>query len=488
MKQSNSDNGGKFKRRGVLKGIAATGISASAVTQLPGVTNAATGVADGEDVYLIFGVDTSSTDLDSWLKDHKHDVHSTSQKSSSEVIQYQDVNQLNVNQHGAAVAISIDGGDANAIQRAQQANNNTQDGSAQSINVDDQDKQHTFKNVGNVYIVFAGETDSREFSGWVVGGDEYKSKQFAEADIDQTQKVEQVNYSKQSTAIAIAEDGSYSRAYQRSFQRNQNVQSAKAAAINTGDGDKQSANSSVWQYQDVNQLNVNKQGVAVAIAVGEDSTAKAWQVSCQFNKNAQIAQAKALNFDSKSVDEFMASAKMTGDYSDSDVTRSRDGAKQSNEQSAESNVDQFQDVSQKNINMQNAAIAVALDHSKASATQASYQGNFNAQIARALSRNIDVGHYQVYGVIKGTDTKGDGSWAVAYDNGKSQQTATSDITQYQYVEQLNVNVQNNSIAYANHDGCATAEQLNFQQNKNVQYAESTASNTTKQKHKKKQKC
>jgi hypothetical protein len=339
-----------------------------------------------------------------------------------------------------------------------------------------------------VYVVFADETDSREFSGWVVGGDEYKSKQSAEADIDQAQEVDQVNYSKQSTAVAIAEDGSYSRAYQRSFQRNKNVQSAKAAAINIGDGDKQSADSSVWQYQDVDQLNVNKQGVAVAIAVGEGSTAKAWQVSCQFNKNAQIAKATALNFDPKSVKEFMASANMTGDYSDSDVKRSQDGAKQSNKQSAESDIDQFQDVSQKNISMQNAAIAVALDYSDAYATQASYQGNFNAQIARALSLNVDVGHYQVYGVLKGTDAKGDGSWAVAYDNGSSQQTAISDITQQQYIEQLNVNVQNNAIAYANHDGSATAEQLNFQQNKNVQYAESTASNKNKNKQKKKHKC
>ncbi|WP_076431362.1 hypothetical protein [Haladaptatus litoreus] len=88
----------------------------------------------GENVYLIFGADTSSTDLQSWLKNHRKDAQSSSQQSSSQVIQYQDVTQLNVNQQKNAVAISVDGGKADAIQCTYQDNKNTQEDSAQSTN------------------------------------------------------------------------------------------------------------------------------------------------------------------------------------------------------------------------------------------------------------------------------------------------------------------------------------------------------------------
>ncbi|WP_458187643.1 hypothetical protein [Haladaptatus sp. NG-WS-4] len=191
------------------------------------------------------------------------------------MIQYQDVQQLNVNQQGNAVAISIDGGKAEAIQHTYQDNTNTQTGVAESVNVKKETKEKTFKDVKNVYIVFAGETGSREFSGWVVSDDSYESEQSADANVDQYQDVDQLNYNNQSTAVAIAEGGSYARAYQRSYQTNENVQHGEAAATNVGDGDSQSANSSVWQYQNISQLNVNEQGVAVAIAVGEGSVAKA---------------------------------------------------------------------------------------------------------------------------------------------------------------------------------------------------------------------
>ncbi|GKZ13212.1 hypothetical protein HAL_10930 [Haladaptatus sp. T7] len=475
-------NRGKLKRRGYLKGIAATGIGAGAVSKFSGATNAATDdvvQADGDNVYLIFGVDTDSTDLESWLADHKNDLQTSSQESSSEVIQYQEVSQLNVNQQKYAVAISIDGGEADAIQRTYQNNQNVQAGKAWSKNAKADHKKQTFKDVKNAYIIFAHETESSEFSGWVVSDDEYQSEQSADAKIDQEQEVDQVNYSSQSRAVAVAEGGSYARSYQRSYQLNENVQDAEALAKNVGDGDNQSADSSVDQSQEVNQLNYNKQGVAVALAVGEGSTAKAWQISCQFNRNKQIAKATALNFDLTPVSEYMSTAKMTGDYSDSDVKRTSDGSMQANKQGAESEIDQFQDVSQRNSSVQNAALAVALNGSESTATQASYQGNFNAQIASATSVNVDEGALQIEGVVKGTDAKGDGSWAVAYDKGHNQvntQKAISEIVQEQYIEQLNVNEQNSAIAFSMDDGNATAEQLNYQRNENVQYAESNAGN------------
>lgn len=443
--------------------------------------------ADGDSVYLVFGADTSSTGLDSWVEKHKGDIKKKSQQSSSSVIQYQDVTQLNVNQQKNAVAISIDGGDAEAIQNTYQNNQNTQAGSAQSINARKKRKKQKFKGVKNVYVIFAEQTNSREFSGWVVSDDAYESTQTAEATINQKQKVEQFNYNSQSTAVAIAKDSSYSRAYQRSYQQNKNVQTADAVAANVGAGDSQNAESSVIQSQKVSQLNVNEQGVAVAIAVGRDSVAKAWQISCQFNVNKQLADATAINFDPKSIQEVTASAKIAGDLSEKDMTQTKDGSKQSNKtkpkdkskqsnsQVASANIEQVQCVGQQNINMQNAAVAVALDDSQATATQASYQANFNAQVAEATALNVEDSHQKVRKVMSGKNMNGDDSWAVSYDNGNAQ-TATVDISQLQIVNQLNVNEQFSAIAVAKHCGNATAEQLNYQVNENIQVAEATAVN------------
>ncbi|WP_227356833.1 hypothetical protein [Haladaptatus salinisoli] len=439
--------------------------------------------ANGDDVYIVFGADTSSTDLKSWVEEYKNKAKTSSQESSSQVLQYQDVQQLNVNQQGNSVAISIDGGKAEAIQRTYQDNTNTQTGVAQSVNAKKKTQKKTFKDVKNVYVIFAGETGSREFSGWVVSDSSHESKQSADAHVDQYQDVDQLNYNNQSTAVAVAEGGSYARAYQRSYQSNTNVQDAEAVAANVGDGDNQSANSSVWQYQNVSQLNVNQQGVAVAIAVGEGSVAKAWQVSCQFNTNKQIGKATAINFDPKSVEEVTASADMQGDFSDSDVKRTSDDGAQSNSQNASANVSQFQNVSQQNINLQDAAVAIALNDSQATATQVSYQANFNAQIASANAVNLKDGNYEATTVLNGTDVKGDGSWAVSYDDGDEQvneQHAIANITQVQYVEQLNVNEQYSAVAFATNGGCANAEQVNYQVNENVQVAESNATNTDSQ--------
>lgn len=475
--QGTNDRSSKVKRRGYLKGIAAAGMGAGVLTNFAGRASAQSNDvmdADGDSVYLLFGVDASSTDLESWVENHKGEIKAKSQQSSSEVIQYQNVSQLNVSQQRNAVSIAINGGKAEAIQRTYQNNENTQAGSAQSINASKETKKQKFKGVKNAYVVFAEKTDSREFSGWVVSDDAYQSEQSAEATIDQTQEVEQFNYNRQSTAVAIAEDSSYSRAYQRSYQENENLQSAEALAANAGDGDSQSATSSVIQSQDVTQLNVNEQGVAVAIAVGKDSVAKAWQISCQFNTNQQIADATAVNFDPKSIEEVTASAKIKGDVSGADMTHSKDGKTQSN-QVASADITQVQSVGQENINLQNAAVAVALKDSQATATQASYQANFNAQIAEATAVNVEDGHHKACKVMDGTDVKGDDSWAVAYDNG-NQQTATVDITQLQVVEQLNINDQFSAVAFATNCGDASAEQLNYQVNENIQLAEATAVN------------
>ncbi|WP_458205623.1 hypothetical protein [Haladaptatus sp. NG-SE-30] len=476
MEETNNRSS-KLKRRGYLKGVAAAGMGAGVLTNFAGRASAQSNDVmdvDGDSVYLLFGLDTSSTDLESWVEDNKGNLNAKSQQASSEVIQYQNVSQLNVNQQSNAVSISINGGQAEAIQRTYQNNENTQAGSAQSINAGTETEKQKFEGVKNVYIVFAEETECREFAGWVVSDDTYESEQSAEATIEQDQEVEQFNYNSQSTAVAIAEDSSYSRAYQRSYQENNNYQSAEALAANSGDGDSQTASSSVIQSQDVTQVNVNEQGVAVAIAVGSGSVAKAWQISCQYNVNQQIADATAINVDPKSIEEVTASAKIEADVSDVEITHSKDGDGQSN-QVASADITQVQRVGQENINMQNAAVAVALQDSEATATQASYQANFNAQVAEATAVNVDNSHHEACKVMSGTDAKGDGSWAVAYDEG-TQQTASVDITQTQVIQQLNVNEQFSAVAFAVNHGNATAEQLNYQVNENIQAAEVTAVN------------
>ncbi|NUC73648.1 hypothetical protein HTZ84_15280 [Haloterrigena sp. SYSU A558-1] len=478
----NHGNQDGLKRRGYLKGIAATGLGAGALVTGTGRSHADADGArdiDGDSVYLVFGADSSEADLDSWVEAHGDEIAAGSQSSTAQVIQYQDVSQLNVSQQGNAVSIAIDGGEATAAQQADQNNANTQAGNAESVTVEEETTDWTFTGVGQAYVVFAEETECREFTGLVVGEDAYQSEQSAEAAIDQSQEVDQYNYNSQNTAVAIAANGSRSRAYQRSSQTNENYQHADAVAANIGDGDRQEADASVEQSQAVSQLNVSEQGVAIAIAVGSGSVAEAFQVSSQGNLNEQVADAAAIDFDSKSLDEVTASADMVGSVSDEKLTRSKAGAEQSNAQAASADVTQVQSVGQENINLQNAAVAVGIDDSQATARQESYQGNFNAQVASAEALNVDKSHRSTNAVVTGTDRSGDGSWAVAYDTGNgesSQQVAEVDIDQLQLVEQLNVNEQFGAVAYATDCGDAVAEQLNYQVNENVQLTEARASN------------
>jgi hypothetical protein len=536
----NHENHDGMKRRGYLKGIAATGLSAGALTAATGSTYAdsddrddrryddgskddkkETYDIDGDSLYLVFGADAKEDDLDEWVYHHKEELDAAAQESAARVIQYQDVSQLNVTEQGNAISIAIDGGEATAIQQTEQDNSNTQEGSAESINVDETETDRTFDDVGNAYIVFAEETESREFSGWVVAEETYGSEQSAQATIEQTQEVDQFNYSSQSSAVAIAEHDSCARAYQQSSQTNANYQQAGALAANIGGADAQEGEASVEQAQQVSQLNVSEQGVAIAIAVGDGSVARAYQVSSQFNMNEQVAEAAAINFDSMSVDEVTACADMVGEFSRDEMTRveeeyeDADGADdaaeytedekaeeedekkaeedekddkkakedekkptQSNGQQASAVVSQVQRVGQENINLQNAAMAVAIDDSDATARQESYQGNFNAQVASAEAVNVDEGVCNLRGVVSGSDAYGDESWAIAYDNGNGDtvQIADAEVDQLQFVEQLNINEQHAAVAFATDCGEAVAEQLNYQLNENVQLAESTAAN------------
>ncbi|WP_228546083.1 hypothetical protein [Halegenticoccus tardaugens] len=463
---------------------------------------------DGDDVYLIFGADADEEDLDGWIESFKQE---SSQDAAAEVVQYQDVDQLNVNQQSGAVAVSIDGGDAKAIQRSYQENQNTQEGDAESINDVGQTEDVSFENVGDAYVVFADEC-SREYSGYVIddGGDVQASVQEADAEVDQAQDVEQLNYSNQSAAVALADEDSRATSYQRSYQENENLQYGEANATNVGEQEQdgtteqsssQSANATVEQAQEVDQLNVNEQGYAIAVAVGEGSVARAVQESYQLNVNAQIASASATNVSDQagspvtcvavagtgddSTDEADALAKeMDGISEEAMEVAESEADEQSNTQDAEATVEQYQEVDQENINLQNAAVAVATDCSEATAYQESYQRNVNRQIGEAEATNE--GSQSQTSVLLSSDGEDD-EWCLDYGNGEQDQEldqdADAEVSQIQYVEQLNLNEQYAAIAYAENEGEAEAYQVNYQENINYQVGEAEATNEGSQSQK-----
>jgi hypothetical protein len=140
---------------------------------------------------------------------------------------------------------------------------------------------------------------------------------------------------------------------------------------------------------------------------------------------------------------------MTGELPKDAVKRTDDGSKQSNSQDASADITQVQRVGQENISLRNAAIALATKKSNATARQVSYQGSFNAQVASAEALNVSEGHCNACSVVSGTDSNGDESWAIAYENGDTtEQTAADEIDQLQFVNQLNVNEQFTAIAFA----------------------------------------
>lgn len=434
--------------------------AASAAPTAPSADADVAHAGDGDRVYLVFGADTGDGSLSEWVAEYRQ--RPTEQRASSEVVQFQDVEQLNVNAQNGSVAVSIDGGDARAIQEGYQSNDNEQVGVSAAEN---RDRSASFRDV-DVTMIFANETGAQTFTGWTTGDDGARGgAQSADARVDQYQDVEQLNYNDQSLAFAVAIGGSEATAMQANYQSNNNTQIGVADAGNAGDRARdQEANANVSQGQSVEQANVNAQRAAVAIAIGEGSTATAAQVSYQRNANAQFAAATGTN---------VLDLTATAGY---DPVDGSTGA-QTNEQGSESTVEQFQNVSQANVNTQSAAVAVAVNGSTARALQANFQRNYNVQYGSASAANDDVreGSYRA--------SFDDGSPTMAFDyDGPSaetdEQSARAAVLQSQYVRQLNLNEQYSAVAVAEDGGAASASQLNVQRNVNRQIGTANATDRT----------
>ncbi|HMB49269.1 MAG TPA: PGF-CTERM sorting domain-containing protein [Natronoarchaeum rubrum] len=457
-----------------------------------------------QSVYLVFGADTASEDLDQWVDEFKNG--DGAQVADSTVVQYQDVDQLNVNQQGQAVAISINGGQANAIQQNEQENDNRQIAVAEASN--EVVETTSLSNVEQVNVIFAGgENASGGFSGMVVedgsdDGDEDQSSQYSEAEVVQSQEVDQLNFNNQSAAIALAVDNSTATAYQEAEQRNSNTQYAEADALNVdaggGDGE-QEADSDVEQEQDVTQVNVNIQGLAVAIAVGEDSEALAVQKSYQYNSNSQVAFSSATNVQTGILGisgmSMAAAAPNVSDDGSANATENGSEGEAANAsgtstESVEQNsggttlttqesvakIKQHQDVTQRNINNQNLALAIAIENSSAQAFQSSFQQNVNVQAAEVKAANLHSRTTSL--IISGAETSERPGWAIQLDAGDEtvDQSAWAEIEQTQLIDQLNFNHQSAAVAYATNDGESNAFQTSQQYNENIQEGLAEATN------------
>ncbi|WP_049919952.1 hypothetical protein [Halobiforma nitratireducens] len=458
---------------------------------------------DGEELYLVFGADLGEMTLEEYIESHA----SGDAVADAEVTQYQDVDQVNINQMANATSISIDGGEATAIQEATQQNDNVQFGDASASSVEATE----FEDVGTVTVVI-GNGDGKHFDGWGVAdkkGDkaDIDPDQAADAEVTQVQEVGQLNYNEQNVAFAIAENESEAIAMQYSEQANQNLQQGVANATNVymggGEFDDQSAQASVEQGQSTDQMNVNEQDGAVAIAVGNESTATAIQFTEQTNLNQQIGEADAENVISAMPGMNVATAGFDGDNGivqteetleklhsekdDKDKEHHKKGGEEI--QTATSEVTQEQGAEQLNVNLQNTALAMATNGSDATAIQISYQQNINAQVGFAEALNVYAGPGHVHdGVIASETTSvslgGDeveGVSGIAYDYDAAQtndveQHASAQIEQVQFVTQENVNEQQAAIAVADDEGSADSAQLTIQENENVQFTSVAATN------------
>lgn len=456
---------------------------------------------DGEELYLVFGADLGDMTLEEYIEAHA----SGTAAADAEVTQYQDVSQVNINQQGNATSISIDGGEATAVQEATQQNDNVQFGDGSSSSV----QSTQFEDVGSVTVVL-GNGDGKHFDGWGVAdkkGDkaDVDADQAADAEVTQVQEVGQLNYNEQNVAFAIAENESEAVALQYSEQANQNLQQGVANATNVymGDGEfsDQSAQASVEQGQATDQMNVNEQDGAVAIAVGNNSTATAIQFTEQTNFNEQIGEADAANIIAGMPGMNVATAGFTGDngvvqtestleglHGDKDADK--DHKKGSDEiQTATTEVTQEQGVEQMNVNLQNTAFAYATNSSNATALQLSYQQNINAQVGFAEALNVYAGPGHVNDGVIASETTSvtlggndvGGVSGIAYDSDANQtndveQHATAQIEQVQFVTQENVNEQQAAVAVADNGGSADSAQLTIQENENVQFASVAATN------------
>ncbi|WP_090310173.1 PGF-CTERM sorting domain-containing protein [Natronorubrum texcoconense] len=481
---------------------------------------------NGEDVYLVFGVDLGDQSVEEFIDDHVTDnpgEPAADQDTVSEVIQYQDVGQVNINEQGEAVAIAMDGGEATAIQEANQQNANTQEGAASADNNAGVSQETTIEEVGDVFVVM-GDENGQEYNGWgaVDEDGETTVSQDAEASVSQAQAVNQANIVQNNTALAFAENGSEATAVQMTEQSNINLQEGYASATNVygadleGDKDlhdehkkydgdstapsaEQDADASVEQAQEIEQVNSIEMGSAIAIAVGEDSSATAVQITDQTNLNEQLGTAEAMNVLMDSAGMHVATASADGatdvvtqdadeEYSDTELK----GDEASDVgQTAEANVTQYQSVEQVNINLDSSAQAIATDGSTAEAVQLTFQQNVNAQIGSAEALNVfledeeidyDEAKDQYEGAIKTSTTtamvNGDGladanSTTFDYDGDNEQlndveQYSSADVEQSQEVAQTNLQ-SNNALAIAEDEGDAFAFQMTMQENENVQF-------------------
>ncbi|WP_254524714.1 hypothetical protein [Natrinema caseinilyticum] len=464
---------------------------------------------DGEELYLVFGADLGDMSLEEYVDQHAGDTAD----SASEVIQYQDVDQVNINEQGSAVSISIDGGDATAIQESNQYNDNVQNGEVTAENIDVRSAQTQFENVGNVNIII-GDGGDQQFDGWAVKdkkGDKETITQEAIASVAQSQEVAQANYNNQSTAFALAVDDSEATALQQSYQRNENLQEGHANASNVylGDGEfghkkdksgdyssaSQSAEATVTQQQDVEQANINEQDGAVAIAVGEGSTATAIQFTDQSNLNEQIASASASNLLASSPGMSVATAgDVSGEILSQNVEPTQPDKKDKKdgiEQTATAGVAQEQGVEQLNVNLQNSALAIAQNDSEATAVQLAYQTNYNAQVAYATALNVYASPGYVSDDVTRTSSttvtvdgnSGMENPGMSYDYASEamqtndvDQQASAAIQQAQFITQQNVNEQHTSVAVAEDGGSASSSQVTLQENENVQFTSVSATN------------
>lgn len=479
-------------------------------------------LTDGEDLYLVFGAQLDEDEsLEEYVEAHAGEeagAQSIDQDADSEVLQYQDVDQVNLNVQGEAVAIGLEGGEAVAVQEASQTNYNAQEGEAVAENEYVEYEETQFENVGNVYFIF-GDGDPQEFTGYAVAGDDGSPSevtQYAEATVGQDQNVSQANVNYQNSAMAVAEGESTAEAFQQTFQRNENQQVGMANATNIFGGDvdeaDQVARAEVKQTQDLEQINENEQGSAVAIAIGENSTATAIQVSEQTNVNIQFGSAEAVNVLASMSGMNMAIAGSTDgndavDYEQTTFEETNDSPietegeddeehenkkkkKKEEAQRAESNVTQFQNVDQLNVNVQNQAMAVASNDSHALASQTSYQENFNAQVGYADAMNVygeDVDYEGAVQVdrmtvtLTGEESEDNPHASIAYDGDSDghndvQQEATAVVAQEQLASQANVNDQNMAMAVSENGSTVTATQVTMQSNENIQYASAEATN------------
>ncbi|WP_195892490.1 hypothetical protein [Halopiger goleimassiliensis] len=470
-----------------------------------------------EGLYLVFGADLDETTLEEYIEDHASGDAST----NVEVTQYQNVDQVNIHQQANATSISIDGGEATAVQEATQMNSNDQLADASAENV--QLEQTQFEDVGEVTILM-GNGDGQTFDGWGIADKkgekaEVDGDQEADAVVTQAQEVGQLNYNEQNTAFAIAENASEATALQQSQQTNQNLQQGVANATNvyvgngnfadkTGDhvksenspGADQVASAEVAQAQAVSQENINQQDGAVAIAVGEDSVATAIQITEQTNVNEQLAEADAANVFAAMDGMHVATAGIGDSNGVIDMettvetfgTDEKEGKhkKASDEvQSATAGVGQEQVSEQMNVNLQNTAFAYATNESNATSVQLAYQSNLNAQIGFADALNVYAGPSHQYenamvtsitNVTVGGDDV-DGMDGIAYDYDAQQtndpeQHASAQLEQVQFISQENVNEQQAAIAIAENGDSADSAQVSMQENENVQFSAVSATN------------